>query len=271
MNYLEELKQTWKSDTDDQGTIQQRIWDRAAKSFDETPIPTFAENPFLQRIEEEISLSPALRTLDVGCGSGIFSLALAPRVGEAVGVDISPEMIRYAQEKKQTLGQTNVHFSCLNWDHADLDTLGFRGAFDVAFAHMTPAVHDFETLDKLNACSRNLCLIAKPVRRCDPLQDEVFRLIDLDDSRSHFDSTVETFAYLWYKGYEPKLSYCNEVWTSDRTPEDAAAWYLDRARLQKAVTADDEARVLAYLRSAAKDGLVHEHTTVTRVTILWHI
>lgn len=271
MNSLETLKQTWKSDSADQGTIQQRIWDRAAKSFGEAPIPTFADNLFLQRMAAELPLTGEVRTLDVGCGSGIYSLALAPRVGEAVGVDISPEMIRYAQDKKQTLGLTNTRFSCLNWDLADVDALGFRGAFDVAFAHMTPAVHDFKTLDKLNACSRNLCLVEKPVRRCDPLQDEIFRLVGLDDAQSHGDSTVEAFSYLWYKGYRPQFFYGDEVWTSDRSPEDTAAWYLDRARLQKPISLNDETRVLDFLRAQAPDGLVHERTTVTRVTILWHI
>lgn len=40
------------------------------------------------------------RTLDVGCGTGAFAVALAERGGKVWGVDVSPEMLVEAQEKE---------------------------------------------------------------------------------------------------------------------------------------------------------------------------
>jgi len=48
------------------------------------------------------------RALDLGCGIGRMEAALAPRLGEIHGVDISPKMIESA--RRRCAGQTNVHF-----------------------------------------------------------------------------------------------------------------------------------------------------------------
>ena len=93
---LEELKRSWQRQTAEENEIQRRIWDRAAKDYGELPIPSLEDDPFLREMGRALPLTSSLRTLDIGCGSGIYSMALAPKVQEAVGVDISPAMIQAA-------------------------------------------------------------------------------------------------------------------------------------------------------------------------------
>ena len=88
MIMLEQLKTTWGSEKNNEPEIQQRIWDRVAKDYGELPIPSFEDNDFLGKLSASIALCRSHRTLDIGCGSGVYSMALAPFVGEAVGVDI---------------------------------------------------------------------------------------------------------------------------------------------------------------------------------------
>lgn len=269
---LNELKQRWVAGDHYQPEIQQRIWDRMAQSYSERPIPSFADNYFLQYIQQALPLTKELTTLDVGCGSGVYSMALAPRVGRAVGVDISPRMIEYANARKDDLGLDNTAFHCVDWSLADIDQLEFRGAFDVVFAHMTPAIADFDTFDKFNACSRNLCLMEKPARRADRMQDEVFRLIGIDRSEEQYHGSVlQAFEYLWYQGYCPQFYYHDEVWNAEKTVEEMTAWCVDRAKLHKEQTAMDEKTISAYIAEQAVDGVVQEVTTTTKVTMVWRV
>jgi SAM-dependent methyltransferase len=48
-------------------------------------------------------LGPRAKVLQIGCGIGRFELALAPRVGEAHGIDISTEMIKVAERRCEAL------------------------------------------------------------------------------------------------------------------------------------------------------------------------
>lgn len=51
-----------------------------------------------------------VRVLDLGCGPGIVTAAIAPEVDEVVAVDLTPEMIELARKRCSELGLTNVLF-----------------------------------------------------------------------------------------------------------------------------------------------------------------
>ncbi|MGZ6996026.1 MAG: SAM-dependent methyltransferase, partial [Acidimicrobiia bacterium] len=67
--------------------------------------PAYLRNSFTMGTEQEIDfltgalgLSPGMRVLDVGCGPGRHSLALARRGIATHGVDLSPEFVALARE-----------------------------------------------------------------------------------------------------------------------------------------------------------------------------
>ena len=51
-----------------------------------------------------------IKVLDVGCGPGILTIALAPLVHEVVALDLTPEMIAQAKKRSDWLGLKNVRF-----------------------------------------------------------------------------------------------------------------------------------------------------------------
>jgi SAM-dependent methyltransferase len=60
-------------------------------------------------------LSPTMRILDVGCGSGRFLLETSPRFFSGLGVDHDPDHIDLAQEAKRAEGVSNVDFLLLEY------------------------------------------------------------------------------------------------------------------------------------------------------------
>lgn len=88
---------------------------------------------FAHDLMSRLSLRGDERVLDIGCGDGKISAALAERVphGVVVGVDISPEMIRFAQENFPATRHPNLAFRV-----ADASCLPFTNEFDwvVSFA-----------------------------------------------------------------------------------------------------------------------------------------
>jgi SAM-dependent methyltransferase len=68
---------------------------------------------FAQRIVAELDPRPGERILDVGCGNGALSLAVAPRVapsGSVCGLDLSGPMLAVARRRAEDAGLDNVSF-----------------------------------------------------------------------------------------------------------------------------------------------------------------
>jgi SAM-dependent methyltransferase len=68
-----------------------------------------AHERIAQKAFQRMNLSPGDRILEVGCGDGWASRIMADAASEVVGVDISSEMIRYAQQRSAS---GNVRFIC---------------------------------------------------------------------------------------------------------------------------------------------------------------
>lgn len=50
------------------------------------------------------------RVLEAGCGTGDLAFRLAPHVSEVVGVELSPAMVEFANNRRDERGATNVSF-----------------------------------------------------------------------------------------------------------------------------------------------------------------
>jgi ubiquinone/menaquinone biosynthesis C-methylase UbiE len=78
-------------------------------------------------------LRPGMRLLDVGCGPGTITTGLARAVapGEAVGIEVVPDVLVQAREHAASEGVTNLRF-----EEASVYALPYEDAsFDVAHAH----------------------------------------------------------------------------------------------------------------------------------------
>ena len=87
---------------------QQRFWTRRAASWDHGA----GNNPGLVKVVErvlvEADASPEAFAVDLGCGSGQVTLALARRCRTVLGVDVSEEMIALLLDNAAREGVSNV-------------------------------------------------------------------------------------------------------------------------------------------------------------------
>ncbi len=95
--------------------------------------PAYLRNAFTKGTEQEVdflvdalALESGMRVLDVGCGPGRHSLALARRGVDVVGVDHSPEFVRLARDAAATEGLPAT------FEELDVRELERPGEFDAA-------------------------------------------------------------------------------------------------------------------------------------------
>jgi ubiquinone/menaquinone biosynthesis C-methylase UbiE len=90
------------------------------------------------RLIDALRPTSADHVLDVGCGPGLLSLALAERAGQVTGIDLTPEMLEQARALQGELAIGNIQ-----WQQGDILPLRFPdGAFSIVvtkatFHHLT--------------------------------------------------------------------------------------------------------------------------------------
>jgi SAM-dependent methyltransferase len=88
--------------------------------------------PMTARLLERVGVLPGQQCVDVGCGGGDVTLALARMVGphgRVVGVDIDDVKLDLARREAADAGIANAEYR-----HAGIDELSADGAYDVAYA-----------------------------------------------------------------------------------------------------------------------------------------
>lgn len=269
MNPLEELKRTWISAPFDKEAALE-LWDNQAKQNCYTKIPSFENNKFLQLLKKEQMLDESFDVLDIGCGGGAYSIAMSPFVHQIIGCDLSKEMIENA--KKLSNGIDNVSWQVKDWHNISIEEEKWTKKFDLSFAHMSPAIQDVTSLEKLIQTSRNYCVVTKPTRRTDSVLDIVKKMVGFKETRTDLDNDIrQIFNYTWLSGYQPKLMYENQEWLAVRTIEEAFIHYTSRIRQFIELSKEETDKIYQYLLSIANDGKVEEIIKSLTVTIYWSV
>lgn len=268
------LRETWDARCRHDEELLRGIWNLRASWMKSGEIPDLEKDDFLKLILERIPRDELRTSLDIGCGTGRYTLALAPLLLEGVGCDISDRMISRAESARAALRLRSVRFQRLDWENADIDKLGFRGHFDLVFAHRTPAVDSFSSFEKMIACARKHCFVTKPFRRCDKPLDDIFALLKLPAMESDGEARMEDiFSLLWHHGFEPRLTYRQHHAENHLPMESAFQLCRDMARLRKTDFNEEDERIIRGYLSSVCDaaGQIRQEIHSTNVTIDWSV
>lgn len=114
------------------------IFDKEAKNYDQWYKSKLGG--FVDRVETELALSlfkptAGMRILDVGCGTGNFSVKLAEIGCKVVGIDISQEMLEVAKAKAKEKG--------LDIEFINMDVCGMKFSDEVFDGVFSMAAFEF--------------------------------------------------------------------------------------------------------------------------------
>ena len=120
---------------------EKRNFDIAAASWDEQPARVKLAQDIAQAVSAQIALTAEMDVMDFGCGTGLMTVLLQPRVRSITGVDTSPGMLDVLRQKIDQLKLSNVRAALLDEDKAE----ELQGSYDVVVSSM--ALHHIADLE----------------------------------------------------------------------------------------------------------------------------
>lgn len=243
------------------------LWNAEAERYSKAPTARFDDDGFLKILEASGVLTDKSRVLDLGCGPGIYSVAIAECVREVVGFDISEQMIERARSRAHEKHCTNCRFDVLDWSKADIDALGMKGAFEVAVARLTPAVDSLNSLEKLINCATSRVFVENFINRRHRWMQLAFDIagagVPWNDERM-FDAV----GYLLKTGRRPYLHYREAQWGEAQRPwQQVADFCLRRLALRTQLTEELSREIRRTFEKQSKNGLLDARETLTLMTI----
>lgn len=123
------------------------LFDKQADSYDawyDTPMGKFIDEVETQLAFSMFKPEPSMKVLDVGCGTGNFSVKLAQQGCQITGIDISAEMLKIAREKARQNPVLVMEFKVMDFNQLDFDDESFDAAFSMtAFEFAQDPAHGY--------------------------------------------------------------------------------------------------------------------------------
>jgi ubiquinone/menaquinone biosynthesis C-methylase UbiE len=98
---------------DEAGAVQARF-DKAAATWDENPARLALAKNIAAAVLQQVPVQESFTIIDYGCGTGLLTLALQPKVKHIIGMDTSPGMLAVLEKKLQALDLSNVETQSLD-------------------------------------------------------------------------------------------------------------------------------------------------------------
>lgn len=151
-------------------------WDRRASWFHRSTKESTTDDPFFLKIRSEVT--PETGVLDVGAGTGRFTLALAPAVRHVIAVEPNAAMLEYLRQDARENGLTNISYAQTTWQNAS----GNLNADIVMCSHVLYPIMDIVPfLAKLQAATRRTCYIYMRATPFDALTAPLWRHFHSDE------------------------------------------------------------------------------------------
>ena len=224
----------------------------------------FRDAAILKRLVAAVGPMSSGRVLDLACGPGIVSEAIAPHVAELVGVDVTPEMLRLARARFQKAKLEHGAFH-----EALVERLPYRnGSFDQVITRLS--FHHFEDLHAVLSEIRRVLKPGGKLVLADVVSSE-------DEDESSLQNALEKLrdpthvrmlpyselrALLLHNRFEVLK---DEAWFQERTFDEWAAIIAARARTEPL------ARVMRGLARAGEHAgiALHEEAGDLKFTHTW--
>lgn len=226
------------------------IWDKKAKSYSKFDgnLNEFQIRFF--KILKDFDVSFKDKTLvDIGCGTGIYSLYLAGICKMVLGVDSSTKMLEELNLKKAEFKINNLQ--TINSDFKNFQT---ADKFDIAFLTMSPALQNEDDFNKFMDLGNLRIYLNWEEPKNSSMLDPFYKIYKRNDKNKNTASNLQNF--LIKNNISYKTEVLREIRSVNRSLNEAfenTIWHLEINGIKY-----DEGEIKNTLLKMQKDGFIED-------------
>lgn len=283
MKQPEFWQQAWSESRKNLPYIKRRIrtekesmefWNKFAPSYENC-----TSDKGKERIEKVIDIlakdqmiTPEARVIDIGCGPGTYALPLVNRVKSITALDGAEDMCRILEQKVQGAGIKNIKVLHRMWEDMDIKKEGLEKQFELAFASITPAICDYDTLNKLNQVSRKYCChISWAGGSLGKARQDLWELLFQEKDAGHGYNIIFPFNILFNSGFFPSMRYIDSQWIQENPVEEAVERLCDSFWLYTEITPGVKDIITRYVGEKAVGGIFRQEFKARLGIITWRV
>lgn len=240
---------------------KKKQWDNSSKGYDQT-IGSYQPriDAVMDILEKKGVFQKPCKVLDIGSGTGSYTLALAPRVEVVHALDSSEGMNNKLKEKIKNMGIKNVEILEKDWKALNLQEEGMIGQYDIVIASLNPALYNAGDIEKMMLASKGICIYIASAgfsknERVQELNQLVFgRSLE----RGGGNDVIHPFNILYSLGYYPEMSYVDCIWRKRYTTATAIEVNKNKYSGYLEITDAIEEVIVNYINKHSKDGYYTE-------------
>ena len=107
--------------------------------------------------------------LDIGCGTGLYTLHLAQKCSHIDGIDSSKEMLEVLKNDAKDLDLSNIDTYHVGWNEFKC-----KDKYDYALCTMSPAIRLSEDLEKMSSCAKTKIYLGWAGKRDTQIIEQLF-------------------------------------------------------------------------------------------------